>query len=573
MRDISDQSSPSEKSEKRVKLASGRNSGLDPGVASGFDALAQGAWQEARAAFETELERGEAPEAFEGLGMAAWWLDDSATTFSARERSYLLPGARRAQAGCPCSDLAGLGLSGVPWRSAVSNGWLQRAHRLLEGHESSPEYGWLLLQEGELALLYENDTAKAKKNGRAAAELGRHLAQFDLEMVGLALEGLVLVTEGRVPEGMQQLDEATAAAVAGELTDLNAIGATCCYTIYACERVQDYGRATQWCSRVTEFCERWQIRSLLAVCRTHLANVLVWRGAWKEAEDMLVEATSELAATRPARSFEGFMRLGELRRRQGRWDEAESLFQEHSFHPFTQLGSAALELDRGNSVHALDLAQRFLRNLSSSDRTSRATALEVLARAQVALGDLVHAVKTVDELTEVAELIDTLQLNAALRLSKGLLKAAQGEPDEARALLEDAVDLYTRSGAPFEAGRARLELAKILEQLGRERDAAREAHTARDAFGSLGAQHEARRAAAILGRLEGETPGRDQQLVTPRELEILNLIAQGYSNREIAKELSVSVHTVHRHVANILTKHGLSSRAAAVAFAHENDLL
>ena len=545
-----------------------------PRIATGMDALTQGNWEEARLLFENELEREESAEAFEGLGMAAWWLDDSDTTFKARERAYLLyrgrgerPRAARVATWLAWDYLAFRG------ESAVSNGWLQRARRLLEGHERTPEYGWLLLQEGELALLYANDTEKAGRNGRQAADLGRALGEIDLEMVGLALEGLALVTEGHVPEGMQQLDEATAAAVAGELSDLNAIGATCCYTIYACERVQDYGRATQWCSRVTEFCKRWRIRSLLAVCRTHLANVLVWRGSWEEAEKMLTDATSELAATRPARTFEGLMRLGELRRRQGRWEEAESLFGEHTFHPFAQLGHASLELDRGNSLHALDLAQRFLRNLSSDDRTSRAGALEVLARAQVALGDLDNAGKTVEELAEVAGLIDTDQLWAALHSVRGEFEASRGELDLARELLEDAVDLYTRSGAPFEAGRARLALARVLDGLGRRLAGVDEAKSSREIFRELGARHEMQRATELLANLDRSDGTTGERLLTKREREVLALVAEGLSNREIARRLSLSSHTIHRHVANILTKLAQPSRAAAVAFAHTHELL
>ena len=552
-----------------------RTADVVAGLEAGHEALSRGAWEEARDAYRSDLAREESAEAFEGLGMAAWWLDDAAVTFEARQRAYLLFRERGESA--RAARLA----TWVAWdyvafrgETAVANGWLQRAHRLLEGLEATPEFGWLLVQEGELALLYENDSAKAREHGRAAASLGRRLDQLDLEMVGVALEGLALVTEGHVPEGMQQLDEATAAAVSGELDDLNAIGATCCYVIYACERVQDYGRATQWCARVTEFCKRWRIRSLFAVCRTHLAHVLVWRGSWDEAEDMLLEATGELAATRPARSFEGLVRLGELRRRQGRWDEAEELFHDHESHPFAQLGSAALELDRGNTVPALDKVQRFLRNLSSEDRTSRATALEVLARAQLELGDVEHASRTVQELVDIAETIDTLPLQASARLSQGLLCDASGQHDRARELLEDAVDLFSRSGAPFEAGRARLELARVLARSDRDEAAAREASKARDAFRGLGAKHEARCAATLLADLTDDgASGRGQQVITRREREVLALIAEGLSNPEIAARLSLSSHTVHRHVANILDKMGAPSRAAAVAFAHTHDLL
>jgi hypothetical protein len=58
---------------------------LNEDVTRGYEALARGAWEDARVEFQRALARAETPEAYEGLGMAAWWLDDVATTFDARE--------------------------------------------------------------------------------------------------------------------------------------------------------------------------------------------------------------------------------------------------------------------------------------------------------------------------------------------------------------------------------------------------------------------------------------------------------------------------------------------------------
>jgi NarL family two-component system response regulator LiaR len=55
--------------------------------------------------------------------------------------------------------------------------------------------------------------------------------------------------------------------------------------------------------------------------------------------------------------------------------------------------------------------------------------------------------------------------------------------------------------------------------------------------------------------------------LTKREQEILLLVAEGYTNQEIAAELGLSVHTVHTHVCNILNKLGFSNRAEAAAYA------
>jgi ATP/maltotriose-dependent transcriptional regulator MalT len=385
-------------------------------------------------------------------------------------------------------------------------------------------------------------------------------------MVGLALEGLALVSEGRVEEGMRRLDEATAAAVAGELRDLNAVGASCCYLIFACERVRDYDRAAQWCERVKEFCRRWRIRPLFAVCRTHYAAVLVWRGAWAEAERELAAATEELEATRPAMAVEGVVRLAELRRRQGRRDEAAELFGRVELHPLAQLGQAALALDRGDSTSALDAVDRYLRRLSPEDVTERVPALELAARALAAKGQLDEARRALAELEATAATVATDPLRASAALTAGVVAAAGGDDDGARRAFEDAVELFQRSGAPFEAATTRAALARVLARLGRKAAADEQARRARETLARLGA-----RADAILGPVDDEP--RSALGLSRRELEVLRLLAHGLSNREIAERLVLSEHTVHRHVANILRKLGVGSRSAAAAVAAKHQVI
>ena len=165
-------------------------------------------------------------------------------------------------------------------------------------------------------------------------------------MVGLALGGLALVSEGEIAEGMHRLDELAAAIVAAELDDLCAISLSSCYLLFACERVRDYDRAGQWYRTVKEFRRRWRINLLFNICRAHYATALTWQGAWKEAEAELVSAGKELAEIRPGYLVEGCVRLGELRRLQGRVEEATGLFEDFAFHPLAMLGLAAIAFER-----------------------------------------------------------------------------------------------------------------------------------------------------------------------------------------------------------------------------------
>jgi DNA-binding NarL/FixJ family response regulator len=136
---------------------------------------------------------------------------------------------------------------------------------------------------------------------------------------------------------------------------------------------------------------------------------------------------------------------------------------------------------------------------------------------------------------------------------------------------EKAVDLYEQTGAPFETARARLGLAGALAGSDRTAVAVREARNAIDSLHALGAKHEEGRARRLFRDLSPAT--ERQSPLTDRQLEILKLVAQGLSNPDIAKRLGLSDHTVKRHVANLLTTLGLTSRAAAVAYAAREGLL
>ena len=98
---------------------------------------------------------------------------------------------------------------------------------------------------------------------------------------------------------------------------------------------------------------------------------------------------------------------------------------------------------------------------------------------------------------------------------------------------------------------------------GRILDPARAAHQALE---GVQARREAPHAGALVSEPDAEVRGQDATVLTLRELDVLKLVAQGLSNPDIARRLVLSEHTVHRHLANILHKLGLTSRAAAAAW-------
>lgn len=290
---------------------------VDP-LAAGREALSRGEWEQALAYFEAASERNHSAEAIEAVAMAAWWLDNAQLAIESREHAYRLY-RERGDAAAAARMAIWLGWDSLAFRGepAVARGWLQRAHRLLEGLDPVPEHGWLALREGEFTFLLENDIAATRRFAERARSIGTALAVPDIEFSALGLEGLALASQGNIADGIRLLDEASAAAMAGEMSELWAAGRTCCYMITACERVRDLQRAYQWSQRMLEFAKRWRIQDLFGVCRAHYGAILVLRGTWEEADATFETALRELRASRPGIAFEALVRRADLRRRQG----------------------------------------------------------------------------------------------------------------------------------------------------------------------------------------------------------------------------------------------------------------
>jgi DNA-binding NarL/FixJ family response regulator len=520
---------------------------------AGWSALRKGNWEAARVAFAEALATERTPEGLEGLSWAAWWLDDSDAVFAAREAAFDL--YRRAGRPADAARMATwLAVDHLDFHgaAAVANGWLRRARRLLEPEVPCADHGWLAFHEGYVAY-GRGDGPTALDRARAAAEAGRRFGVADLEMLGLALDGAALVAGAEVETGMRLLDEATAVALEGRAEIPISEAWTCCFLVGTCALVRDYERAAEWCDRIAEFADRYGSRYMLAFCRAEYGAIHIARGRWDEAGRLLQAAHEDFARSRPAWAGGPLVELAELRRRQGRLSETERLLAGSAPSPAAILCTARVLLDRGDPRGAVERSERVLRRLPTGSPRC-AAALELVLRGRLALDDPAGAQRAVEALRDVAARAGTRHLRATADLGEGMLAAARGDHGRARALFEDAVDAFAEEGTPYEEASSRRELAAALEASGRRADARREAAAARAALTRLGAPVPSGSA----------TPVSD---VTRREREVLALLAEGLTNREIASRLVVSEHTVHRHVTNILRKLGLPSRAAAAAHA------
>jgi LuxR family transcriptional regulator, maltose regulon positive regulatory protein len=162
----------------------------------------------------------------------------------------------------------------------------------------------------------------------------------------------------------------------------------------------------------------------------------------------------------------------------------------------------------------------------------------------------------------------------------GTVAAWEGDHEAARRAFEDALDTPASRRSPFDAARIRVALATTLWALGRRPVARSELERALAGLRDLGAVGEIARVEALARTWRategpGQATGPDGPLgaLTPREREVLRLVAEGLTNHQIADRLVLSDHTVHRHVGNLLRKLALPSRAAAAALAVQHGLL
>ena len=532
-------------------------------LAAGGAALASGDWGRARDRYEAAVAVRDTAEGWEGLGWAGWWLADEELTFRAREQAYRLYRAAEDAAGAGrVATWIAADFREFRGEEAVGRGWLERAHRLLDRLPEGADHGWLMLTDADFALNVDRDLETVVVLARTASRLGRRLAVPDLEAVGLGLEGLALVCQGDVQRGMRRVDESSAIATAEEIRLPLASGWALCCVLSACDGIGDFRRATQWCQALRRFTARWGGRQLLGVCRTSYGRILATSGDWPAAESELLAAVEDMESARRGMAAGGLARLGELRARQGRREEADGLFKRAGAAGLVGLGELAL--DRDDSRGAADAAERVLRRLPHADLLGRLPALELLARANIGLAELDAAQRNLADVEHTAKAFGTPYVAGRAELLKAQLAAARRDHDAARRACEDAIDCFEEASAVYEVARARLELARALLRLSRTESARAEALAAHAVFESLGA---GRDLALVDDLLRAGSDGVTLADLTERELEVLRLVARGMSDVEIAAALVLSPHTVHRHVANIRTKLRLPSRSAAVAYA------
>ncbi len=544
-------------------------------------ALRDADWIVAKNILENALEKNPSAEVYEAMAKACWWLNDAASVFENRTKAYHLYLERDDKLGAS-RNACWLGADHLEFNNefAVASGWFQRAESLVKGLENTVEYVLVLMLKARLAFFVEKNNERALQLAEESLHLSKTLNNVEGLMIGKAFIGFIKVTEGEISEGMKLLDEATILATTATSIDYNLITVSCCFLIDACSRVRDYERATQWCKRVKEISIKRNHKAMFASCRNIYASLLICKGNWKEAEDELTAAANELKDCRPMAVNNSTVRLADLRRRQGKWEEAHTLFDEVASHSLKPLSCAALAYDQGEYELAENLAERHLRKIPLNTPIERVADLELLILIYIKRNKTKEALTLLSELKQTSSLISTLPLKAAALNAEGTYDYAVKDYQAAKHYLEDAVDLYDKALLPFEASRSRIVLAEVLMNLRQYSQAELELNIAINAFKELGAGKDLAKAKYVLKNLYNEKikPGASDIIYefTGRELEILRLIAEGKSNEEMADQLFLSVRTVEKHVSNLYQKMGVSgksARAFIVSYAIRHNLV
>ncbi|MBV8951311.1 MAG: LuxR family transcriptional regulator, partial [Actinobacteria bacterium] len=301
------------------------------------------------------------------------------------------------------------------------------------------------------------------------------------------------------------------------------------------------------------------------ICRVHHAAALQLRGRWAEAEREATRACAELTGLHRPNAAAAWAEIGDIRRRLGDLSGAVDAFaQADDLCPQPRPGFALLQLAEGD----LDRASAVIGDALESagwNRLARAKVLPAFAQIAIAAADLATAGGAVDELEAIAEAFDSGGLRAAAASARGRLELATGHPN-ACGTLRNAVTRWTELGVPYEIATARMLLGEACHSHGDEAASAEAFNAARQLFDELGVRVDASRPAR---RPMAELP----RGLTEREAEVLRLVAAGHTNKEVAATLFLSDKTVARHLSNIFTKIGVSTRAAATAFAFEGGLM
>jgi DNA-binding CsgD family transcriptional regulator len=455
-------------------------------------------------------------------------------------------------------------------QAAPGSGWIARARRLLDDHDCGDcvERGYLLMPAG-IGRVFEGNFEAARATFAEAVAIANRFGDADLRALARQGEGRALTRLNRLSEGVAMLDEAMVAVMAGDVSPIPA-GVIYCSVIEACHEIFDLRRAQEWTAALGRWCDSQPgLMPFRGQCLVRRSEILLLHGAWSDAMTE-AERGCERLLGRPAAGA-ALYQLAEIYRLRGDFTKAEQTYGLVAQRgKKTEPGQALLRLAQGH-VDAAAAAIRRARD-EAHERRWRCQVLIADIEIMIAAADLTAAREAADELSAIAADLDAPFLKAAALHGSGAVLLAEQNPRAALVHLRSAWTTWRELDVPYEAARTGVLLGVTCRALGDLDAAAMEFDLARQTFQQMGAGPDLARLATVSGPAATKAATKAAGGLTGREAQVLSLVATGKTNRAIADALHISDKTVARHLSNIFTKLGVSTRAGATAYAYQHEL-
>ena len=528
----------------------------------------QCAWADSYQAFlRADRETPLAGEDLEQLAMAAYLIGRDEEYLATLERAYNAQRntGRRLRA-VRCAFWLGFRVL-MRGEMGRATGWFSRAQRLLERDvRDCAERGYLLLPVVEQHL-EAGDYESAYTVAADATAVGERCGDPELVACARHQQGRARLQQAQVEAGLALLDETMVMVTAGELSPLVA-GLMYCSVIAACQQVYALDRTREWTAALTRWCEAQpDMVAFAGICQVHRAEIMQLQGTWPEAIEEARRASARSQGIDRRATAAALYQQAEVHRLKGEFASAEEAYRGASqlgLEP--QPGLALLRLVQGRADAAATAVRRVAG--TTANRLKRLGLLPAYIEILLAVGDVQDSRKACHELDEIARSFSTGVPDAIAAQARGAVELAEGKAQAALGSLGRAFDVWQRIPAPYAAARVRVLIGLACRALADQDGADLQFAAARSTFRHLGATPDLARIDALTKSVSSSAHG-----LTPRELQVLRLVAAGRSNAAVAAELFLSHRTIERHLSNIFAKLDLSSRTAATAWAYERGLI
>lgn len=491
----------------------------------------------------------------EAFAVAAWQLGKGKESVRLTERVFM----QLARTDPPSAAMKAVEL-GLAWFTRgdlnIAQGWLNRAHRMLDSAPVGPTNGYLAYLD---ALMVMRDSAALAVRVETLRDICGRIDTPALTALCQVAEALAAIGEARTTEAFGLLDEAMLPVLAGQVP-LDWAGDIYCVVLNQFHYLADLPRMHAWTQSMERWCADFAASDTYGgVCDVHRLQLLVATEDYRQLRARLVTTSQALEDVNGWAAGEGYYQLGEVLRLQGDTEGAFAAFtRARALGVDPQPGEALLRCGQGEGQTAwADLRVA----LGGANRVGRMRLLRGAVEIALARDHLDEADQHCRELESGAEAFGTPGFRAWAAHTRGAIMVRRGEHADALAVLQSALAEYRIQKSRYEAAQVYEWMALAHRGLGDDEVAAADAATAQSIYDQLGVEP-----AGICG---SESPGG----LTKREVEILTATARGATNRQVAQQIFISEKTVARHLANIYAKLGVSSRTAAVAWAHRNNML